>query len=1237
MSRNLRLELKYAFSIFAVFALFSLTAFGQLTTNRISGTVSGSDGLIPGAMVKIKSNSTAQEITTITDSKGNFSTNNLDIGLYQVTISANGFKTYTAQNVQLEVGKDFSLEVILEVGGVNEVVNVTVGQDLINSVDGKISNGVSRKQLDDLPSLGRNPLNFVPLQAGAASNPSQNTVINGVRTSATNTTIDGINVQDNFIRSNATDFSPARPTVDEVEEFAVSSQTGVDDGFGGAQIQFVTRRGGNQFNFRLFEFNRNSELAANGFFNNTNNIRRPFRNRNQFGGNVAGPILKDRLFFFASFEQLIDRVPAAVQTNTVLTANARQGIFTYTANANDAANGITAGQVVTVNLLNPALATGITSINSTIQSRFLAGLPTGNSIQAGDQRNTTGFSVVQNNNAEQRNFATRIDYVLNPKNNITGTFRYVTQAVNRADIDNSFNVVPRVTQPSNNPFLSLGWSSAVTNNFSNELRVGFFFSDPTFLRSDANLTNFVTPALITNPEVTFQNQGRDTRTYNIQDNATFIIGSHSLRFGGQYQRVIIDTFNDANIIPTYTIGTNVNTPTISTAQFMNTALFPGGVPLAQRATANALLALYGGIVSGGSATFNVQEQLSGFVPGATQRRLFEYDAIGTFISDSWRIKQNLTVNFGIRYDYYAALRSPGGLFFEPIITDINNPAASLLNPNGATQFIGGNSRVPNTFYRPDKNNFAPNVSVVYSPNVGGFAKLLLGEKPIFRGGYRISYINDELVRAPDNALSGNQGLALTSNVFNPVTNTTALNARIDNLPAIPVPTFSPSRTFAVNNQSQGFNGTVFGINPNLESPLIQEYSFGYQRDLGFNTALEIRYVGTQSNNLLRGIDLNQIDIFNNGFLADFNRARANFVLTGNAACTTAQNAGCQALTVFPNLVAGGNLTNATNTGFLTNGQPADLAWNYVINGQTGTVNFLPNRNAGAVDLLDNLGVSNYNALQIDVRRRFAQGFSLNANYTFSKSLTDAVGTAQGRFEPFLDNNNRGLDYTRADFDQTHKFNVLASYELPFGKGKSFLNQSGWLNYLVGGYQLGGILQIGSGAPITITDARGTFNRSTAGRSGRQTALTSLSQSELENLFGVFRTATGVFAFSPEVLGRNPDGSLNATIGGTGRGANGFGTPNFTGQVFFNNAPGQTSGLRRAIFNGPTTYNLDLSLIKRFAFGERLNVQLQADVFNALNQVNFIPGQFLDISGTNFGRITTTTQARVTQLAFRLNF
>ncbi len=254
------------FWFLAVIAIATTSVFAQLTSSTLSGTVAGPDGLIPGATVVVRDNQTGKEVTVVTNSEGGFKVPNLEVGTYSVTITASGFKTSTVNEVKVDVNRDFSLPVALELGAVSEVVTVTAGAEIVNSVDAKINNSVSRKQLEDLPSLGRNPLNFVTLQAGAASNPSQNTVINGIRTSGTNITIDGINVQDNFIRSNATDFSPARPTVDEVEEFAVSSQNGADDGFGGAQIQFSTRRGGNEYHLRLFEFNRNSHLAANNFF-----------------------------------------------------------------------------------------------------------------------------------------------------------------------------------------------------------------------------------------------------------------------------------------------------------------------------------------------------------------------------------------------------------------------------------------------------------------------------------------------------------------------------------------------------------------------------------------------------------------------------------------------------------------------------------------------------------------------------------------------------------------------------------------------------------------------------------------------------------------------------------------------------------------------------------------------------------------------------------------------------------
>lgn len=1261
--------MKKIFWFLCVIAIAAGSASAQLTTSSLIGTVVGPDGaLIPGATVTVKGQS-GTSVTTTTNSEGSFKVSNLDLGSYTVTVTANGFKTFNANQVKIELSKDYNLAARLEIGDVSAVVNVTAGEEIINSTDGEVNNNISRKQLDDLPSLGRNPLNFVPLQPGAASVPGQGTVINGIRTSGTNTTINGINVQDNFIRSNATDFSPARPTVDEVEEFSVTTQANAGDGFGGPQIQFAVRRGSNDYHFRLFEFNRNSELAANSFFNNAAGIKadgtpvspRPFRNRNQFGGNISGPLPflnfgeggpvtisgKDKLFFFFAYEKLIDRQPADTQFSTVLTPNARQGIFTYRDNS---------GQTRQVNLFNPAFGTGITGINPTIASRFLSRIPQANSTQVGDGLNTAGFAVVQNFNTDQSNYTGRVDYKVNPLNTVTGIYRFVRNIVNRADIDDTFNQDPRATSGSDSPLFSLGLASAISSKFTNEISGGRFSTNPAFLRLDPLQSISFGLPLVSNPELNFENQGRTTTTYNVQDNANYILGKHSLSFGGQYQNVNVLSYAAFSTVPTYTIGTGTATPSLTSDQFQ------GGISSGQLATANGLLGLLGGIVSGGSQNFNVTSQTSGFIQGAPSLNEFTYNIAGGYFSDQWRVTRDLTLNLGVRYDRYSALKSVRGLALEPVITDPNNIAASLLDPNGRYRFIGGNAGSPGLFYKPDNNNFAPIVSFAYAPKFeSGIGGKLFGAGTVIRGGYRISYINDETIRAPDNALGGNQGLSLTSNAFNG--NSTALNARINNLPAIPVPAFTgDNRTFAQNNNAAGNFGTVFAVDPNIKSPQVQEYSFGIQREIGFNTALEIRYVGTRSTNLVRGFDLNQTIINSNGFLADFNRATSNLAInraerqrrinalvaqgqTVSMATTTVNaqlpvNAafnssltGSQTLTVFPNVVGGGLLTNGTVLGLIDTGQVGQLASIYVQNNLQGSVQFVPNQNAGVVDLLTNGSKHNYNALQVDLRRRFSQGLALNANYTFSKNLTNGVGTGQTRFEPFLDNNQRELEYGRADFDQTHKFNLLTSYDLPFGKGRPFLNE-GIAATILGGFNIGGILQIGSGAPITIVDPNGTLNRS--GRSGRQTAVTNLNADQIRDLVGVFKTPNGVFFINPSALGRNADGTINSGAGGTGRGSNGLGTT-FQGQVFFNNRPGTTSSLGRALFNGPATYNLDLTLIKRFVVGEKLTFQLQADMFNVFNRVNFTSGQFLNINSTNFGRITGALDPRITQLAFRVNF
>ncbi|MEK7832362.1 MAG: hypothetical protein AAB401_14820, partial [Acidobacteriota bacterium] len=380
------------------------------------------------------------------------------------------------------------------------------------------------------------------------------------------------------------------------------------------------------------------------------------------------------------------------------------------------------------------------------------------------------------------------------------------------------------------------------------------------------------------------------------------IRNHSLRFGGQLQFQQVDAYNDAGIVPTYTLGTNVNTPTLLASQF------PGGIAATQLGTANSLLALLGGIVSTGGQSFNVANKTSGF---QAIRRLqdFRYGNHSLFIQDQWRVRPSLTLNLGLRYELYTGLKQNNGLALEAVIPNNADAVQAILNPNGTYNYIGGNAGKEGQFYKTDKNNFAPIISVAWTPGSWGkLGKHIFGEsgKTVLRGGYRQSYLNDQMITTLNNAAAGNSGLGTTGvNAINPGTGNTALNARLNGLPPITSPGVPVvPRTYAQNNTAAfGFFGTVFAIDPEIQTPKVEEYNFGIQREFGAN-AVEIRYVGGRGNNLWRSIDYNQIDIVGNGFLADFNRARANFVLTGNPSCTTA---GCQALTVFPNLAAGGSL------------------------------------------------------------------------------------------------------------------------------------------------------------------------------------------------------------------------------------------------------------------------------------------------------------------------------------------
>lgn len=1310
------------------FCLFSLSIAGQSTTGRLAGTVSGPDGVLPGATVTATDNKTGKEQTVTADGEGNFLFPQLEFGAYTVKVTSSGFKTFVANEVKIDVGRDYTLSPTLEIGDVSAEVVVTAGADVVTTSTAQVSSTVSPQQILSLPLITRNPLSLTALQAGVSSNSAQNTTINGMRTTFTNITRDGINIQDQFIRTNATDFAPGRPSVDDTGEFTIAtSNQEADQGYGGAQIRLVTPRGTKDFHGALFAYNRNSAFGANSFFNNRSpnaaiNEKPPFRNRNQFGGKASWrlpvpgfgegtpAVFWDKGFFFFAYEGIRDPVSEPA-TRTVLSPSARAGAFQYNrATTGDAINTNINGAAITCpawtgppapapvcNISNfLAFAQSVfqdgnirSTISPFIQSNIIANQPSSN-FTGGDGLNTQGFRFNRGSDQTRDQISTRVDVDIDDRNTISGVFNYNDELNLRPDVDTSgYGITPDVDQTSKNKQFSLSYRRVFSSNFINDFRGGFFGSEVPFNRLSA-VPDFI-PAvpvangvnLVTTP-LAFLNQGRNTKTFNFQSNADWILGNHAIKFGAQAQIFRVNARNDAQTVPVVLFGSGTAT-SFTTGNFSSI----GGISTVQNNTANGMLGLLGGQYITVTQFFNVASLDTGFERGTTEFRPFRYENHALYVADRWQAAKGLSLNLGVRYELFPALRNNTGNALEPVIGD--DLIGSLLDPNGTYAPIGGNSERRNAYYKTDYNNFAPNLGVAWSPSFSkGLLGFLFGEsKTVIRGGYSHIYGNDSIVTSINNAAVGNFGLGRSG------FSESGLNSRIDAgpPPVIPVPVISGfPRTYLQNNGPNigNFFGTVFAVDPKLQTPKVEQYSFGVQREIFGDMAFEIRYVGSRSTNLGRGVDLGQIDIVNNGFLADFLRAQNNMRVSnpsnpsqGNPFCVAT---GCVPLQIFQSggvsspgrlAVGTGGLPVSTFNNALSNGTPADLAISFInsvsniavtanninnqpcvgsrlLPGTLGTftcnpnavpfVNFLPNRGSGVIDLFFNDGRYRYDSLQAEIRKRFSNGLYFQANYTYSKNLTDAIGTSQALFEPYLDNNDKSLDYQRADFDTTHVFNVNGIYQLPFGQGKRFLNYGGLADKILGGWEISGLANWQTGAPITFVDTRGTLNRT--GRSARQTPLSTLSNNEIQALVGIFEQNGNIYFINPSILlqTQNPvTGVFNSTAS---QGYSLAGLPGFDGQVFFNTQPGQTGNIGRALIDGPRFFNLNLAALKNIRFTETMRLQLRMEVFNVLNNVNFdisAAQQLANINSATFGQITavsdavTPTGARELQFALRFEF
>jgi hypothetical protein len=867
--------------------LCAAPAQAQTPTGRLAGTVlDDSGGVLPGATVTLTNAGTNAIQVAVTGETGAFVFPQVLAGTYTVNVSLQGFRPREFTEVIVAVGQEYSLTVRLDVGAVEEVITVRAGASLVQTTSPEVTSTVLQQQVLNIPLANRDITNLINLQAGVPGMSARaSTSINGGRPTWTQVTLDGINIQDNFIRTNSLDFLPNRPTSDNVAEFSITSAVaGADTAGGATAVRMVTPSGTNRYSGSVFQGNRDNRFAANSFFNNASNLPKPELSRHEFGGRLGGPIQRDRAFFFFTYEGRRQTEQPATNLTIPAHADFASGMFRYID---------LAGNVQAVNVMQ---LSGL-PIDPVVSSQVLSRVPDASNVNnrnVGDSTadrllNTAGFRRLQDDRNVRDSFTGRLDLAMSTAHRLEGVFAYFRETDDRTDID-GVSPRPLVYTSSDPRRLSAAWRWMPTSRMTNELRGGFNLA-PAAFDSDWDFGHGVLynlPNGLSNPVVNFQPQGRDTRTYQLSNAATYLLGAHHLQMGGSWQRNRVNPYNFVGRFPTVDFGFSTAAPP---GVQLGAGQFPGGISAADLASANNMAAFLGGIVSQVRQTFQVRDRDSGFVPGIPSDENYTLDNVALYVQDNWRVKSNLTLRGGLKWEYYRPLREDDNLGFVPQLAGRTFEQA-MLDPTTTIGFV------PGGYYKGDLNNFGPTAGFAWDVTRDG--------RTAIRGGYSLTFVNEETVTVGRAVGRSNAGLSTA------VTLSNQYAALADGLPLPAIPQFLTERTLA-DQMALSTAGVLWGIDPDIQAPHVHQISIGIQRELPWSLAAEARYVGTFGRGIWRGVDFNQI-AYDREFLDDFVRARTNGYLAHQAGLAwnpqfNAEVPGSQPLTTLPGL--GLSLTNAT--------------------------------------------------------------------------------------------------------------------------------------------------------------------------------------------------------------------------------------------------------------------------------------------------------------------------------------
>jgi hypothetical protein len=1271
---------RLSLAFFLVFALWMGAANAQILTGTLSGTVTdASDAAVPGANVTVTNLGTGIDYKETTDSQGDFTITNLDNGNYKVTVEHAGFSKTVIETVAVFVSQTAKVNIKLQVAKTGTEIVVQAEQTQVQTESVEMKNTVANAELEDMPLPTRDPLDLVKSFAGVMT-PNTTSVtggdafVHGLRGNTTNLTQDGINVQDNTLKDSAF-FAISTPVVDTIEEINVTvGGVGTDAGFGSAQVSMVTKRGTNELHGSAYWFQRTSFLNANTWFNNATDVKTPFQLQNRIGVTLGGPWVipkiyhgKNKTFFFFAYEAYREPRSAPVE-RTVMTTSAEQGLFTYTPSG---------GSPTTVNLLNIGTigTTGIKpAVNATTMGIYQKIVPQSGYTNAGcGGGDTVNFSCLSFNESGVNNigyWTTRIDHQITSKNN----FEFVWNRANYLSSPDFLNgnQPPFLDSPYSGGQVStrevFAWAlqTTISSSQTNEVRIGYQHAPVAFAYGN-NFSetggNQIAYTGITSPIQTSTSypQGRNTPVRQYIDNYAWVKGSHQFRFGGEFRQVLATEFAGGLVFPRVTLGVNASNP-----DNLSTSTLPG-ISAAELTIANEEFEAVTGMLGSISQAFNHTSPTSGYVAGAQEQYTPNQDNMAFYGQDSWKVRRNLTIQYGVRWEYQGPYDARNGLVLLPQNnlstlmgpTPITgSPIANLFQPgnlggdmNPLLTLQGASNGQP--VINRDLHSFGPFMGIAYSPGKDS--------KTVIRAGFSTHFVQDGL-SFWQLASTENTGLFTTASNSVPtgVFSTSGIGAQL------PTPIGGSFPVSEIANWLN-FGGTTpeLAYDKNLRTPYVFEWSFGLQRDLGKHWVGEARYVGNHAVKQYRLWNLNQLDLTNNGLEQTFLNAQNNLAIN-----TANGKTGSFAFNSLPGQVATPILDTlfsgvATTSGYGSSAFITDLKenliytmFNSIRTSPTYRTNVMGANGLGAGNGIplnffvadpwvtsafyaNNASWSYFDGLELEIRRRFS-GLTVQGNYTFSKVLADTpFAESSSENQNYQNLQNTGLDKFISGINVRHSVGVSFSYHLPVGRGQMFLASSNRLvNSIVGGWSLNGFTHWSTGAPFNLSSARATFGSGI----NSTPVIENMTQSQLQAQIGRYETPTGVYFLNPK------SGLFTPTPGSSGSTAN-FCTTNAAGQITetapcFAPAP-PVGGLGNLSFNGltlPHFFDQDLSMIKDTQIFERLKFQIRLEAFDVFNNVNFA-GPQTSTDSTTFGQLTSTfdtargggVTSRIVQWAMRFQF